>query len=126
MDRTTGETKEEDDGTEFSGRTMLWVSMVLGALSFIPFAILGDVGRGRACFILVAITAVIVMLRWDVHSRIWFKISVVVLFASQLAVIFALPWSDHSYPGVFATRCRGPLSAGLLRGPSRPRTSLRA
>jgi len=90
----------QDDDAEFSTRKVLWTSIVCGAISFLPFAIMGDLGKGRACFILVAITVVILMLRWEMRTRTWFLLVMSVLFGGQLLAVILLRWTDHSYPGV--------------------------
>lgn len=81
-------------------RKAAWVVILCSAPFFVVFAILGDLGRGRAVAICAAVFFTTIWLRWDLRRKMWFWITLALLVAAHLPLLFLVRWSSASYPGV--------------------------
>jgi len=60
----------------------------------------GYQGRGRAAYIFASIFITTIWLRWDLRKKFWFWITLGLLAAAHLPLLFLIRWSNESY-GVY-------------------------
>lgn len=50
--------------------------------------------------VIVAVTAIIVMLNWEYRKELWFLVSMCLMFSIQYVFVFLLKWPDPLHPGI--------------------------
>ena len=76
------------------------VALLCGISIFVIFAYLGDPAKGRPAAICVAMTVLVVWMRWDLRKRVWFWITITILVLLHVPLVLLIPWSNRNYPGV--------------------------
>jgi hypothetical protein len=75
---------------------------------FIVFAYFDDPGRGQAAWVSAGAIAVAARFLWDLRTRVWFWITIVVIVLLHVPLIILIPWQAKQLTYVAL------LPAGLL------------
>lgn len=97
-----GEPKEQQP-PDLWDRLTRKAALVVGLCStpfYFAFAILGNPGRGRAAAMCAFVFFTTIWLRWDLRGKAWFWITLALLVAVHLPLLFLVRWSNTNYPGV--------------------------
>jgi hypothetical protein len=73
---------------------------LFAVLLYFALEYLGDSAKARAASICAAMIITATWMRWDLRSRVWFWVTILMLVLLHLPLIMLLPWTDKNYPGV--------------------------
>ncbi len=93
----------ENNGNESSDLfTRKWLLIVIVCVlpAFGLFAYFGDPGRGRAAAGATAVIMYAAKANRDLTNYVWFWITLVVIILLHGALVFLIPWTSKSYPGL--------------------------
>src|SRR5579862_2227451 len=70
------------------------VMMLCLVVLFLPFAFLGDPGRGRAALMCAGVISIAVRSTWNLRKHLWFWVTVAILTALHAALVLFVAWSS--------------------------------
>jgi hypothetical protein len=77
-----------------------WVFMSIIATSpvCLIFLYFGMPGSARAGWFLAGMTTIAVKIRWDLHNRVWFWPTIVLISFAHCYAVIAIPWTSRWVP----------------------------
>lgn len=83
--------------------SILWVILMMLATSPICliFLYFGKPGNARAGWFLSAVIVIAAKVRWELHNRVWFWPTIIIVSLIHLYAIIAVPWTSKWIPAVF-------------------------
>jgi len=94
--------KEMDEEQSLSEVTGKWAVIAMLCLSplYILFIYLGQPGKGRAAWICSGVILISIKMRWELRKHVWFWITITILCLLHIPLVFLVPWTDKSMPGI--------------------------
>ena len=80
-----------------------YTGVIIGAILlpiYLLFYVLGREQMGLTAFIAIGIVLLAIRIRWDLRRYIWFWITIALVFAVHLPLIFLVRWPQSWVPAV--------------------------